>query len=106
MTEQPDTAELRALITKNGPPLSPMLIFTLLDALDAACARLDDVTLANLYDEAQDEITDLHARAEATEANLAFAQERAANNHTRAVIGEEKIAELVAEIRGLRDQTQ
>lgn len=29
-----NTAELRSLIDKHGPPLSPMMIFTLLDEVD------------------------------------------------------------------------
>lgn len=33
-----DTAALRKLIDKHGPPLSPMLIFTLLDEIDRLSA--------------------------------------------------------------------
>lgn len=82
MTEQPDTAELRALITKNGPPLSPMLIFTLLDALDGARAERDDEKHACLRSHARDaerlvtlrdEKRMLAARAEAVEARFLVA---------------------------------
>lgn len=39
-----DTAGIRALIDKHGPPLSPMLIFTLCDALDQARAEVERLT--------------------------------------------------------------
>lgn len=41
-------------------------------------------------------------RCEALEENLAFAQQRAADNGLRAQIGEDKITALVAEVRDLK----
>lgn len=46
------------------------------------------------------------ARAEAAEENLAFAQQRAADNDLRARLGEDKIRALRAELALLRRQTK
>lgn len=78
MTEQPDTTEIRALMDKYDPPLSPMLIWTLCDALDAARTKHDAAsTRATSAEIGQAHFRALwegdRARAETAEARIANA---------------------------------
>lgn len=69
MTEKPiDTENLRRVIDKWGPPLSPMLIFTLLDALEEARETKERYALYNNEFVAMRE--SLIERAERAEAKL------------------------------------
>lgn len=116
MTEL-DTAALRAEYCQAPYDTDRDIVKQLCDALDAARMDTRDMdeydarwfALHHELDAAERSVSrwvDIaeraEARAEAAEENLAFAQQRAADNGLRAEIGEGKIRELVAEVRDLR----
>lgn len=108
-----DTASIRAEWGGDTYRYPAGVILDLCDALDAARAEWDreaEVRCTKSCSEmhtfnadcAQSANWPWKARAEAAEENLAFAQQRAADNGLRAEIGERKIADLVSEVHALK----